>query len=614
MRRSLALSLVALVTLAMLAGLSRLPDWRLDLTEDKLYTLSPGTRHIIQNLKGPVTFEFYFSDQTTRDMPLLRDYARRVRALLEEYRRLSGGKIRLEVIDPQPFSEAEDQAVARGLRGAALALGSPPVYFGLAAVRGDKTAVIPFFDRERENWLEYDVSELLVQLDRDHRPRLAIYAEPDLLVRGGINPFNRQPQPPWVALESLRKFYDVTWLPRDFEQIPESTDLLMLIHPKGFKSRTLYAVDQYVVGGGRALIFVDPYAELDGPPAFVQPGRVKSSDLNPLFRAWGFEHTAKGFVGDDHYASRVTVGGRKPARHLGLLTLDREAMADDPTLAHLDKLVLSSAGALQKREGVDIAFTPLLHSSPQSMLIPAAALDYLFDPNLLMEAFKPGGKPFVLAARIDGQLKSAFPQPPQGVAVPHRTAGEKAAHLIVVGDTDLLANRLWAKIETGPDGNRTVVPFADNGLFLINAIDHLTGNPDLISIRGRGRYERPFTVVEAMRTKAQHQFQAKVEELQQKLQETEAKLAELEGGGKNEKLDAAKRQAIAQFQQERLKIRKELRRLQRRYNQEIKALGTRLKLINILGVPVLLTLLALVLEWWRRRADESRLTVPAKER
>ncbi|BCX82011.1 hypothetical protein MIT9_P1593 [Methylomarinovum caldicuralii] len=608
MRRPFALLLIALVTLTILAALARLPDWRLDLTEDKLYTLSPGTRHIIQHLKGPVTFEFYFSDRASRDMPLLRDYARRVRALLEEYRRLGDGRITLKVIDPQPFSEEEDQAVARGLRGAALAPGSPPVYFGLAAVRGDKTAVIPFFNRERENWLEYDVSELLVELDRDHRPRLAIYAEPDLLVRGGINPFNRQPQPPWVALESLSRFYDVTWLPRDFEQIPAGTELLLLIHPKGFPPKTLYAVDQYVVKGGRALIFVDPYAELDGPPAFVQPGRVKSSDLNPLFRAWGFEHTSKGFVGDDRYASRVTVGGGKPARHLGLLTLDKAAMADTPLLAHLDKLVLSSAGALRKLPDAKIAFTPLLHSSPESMLIPAAALDYLFDPNMLMEAFKPGGKPFVLAAQIDGRLKSAFQEAPEGVSGQPVKSGTTPAHLIVVGDTDLLANRLWARIETGPDGNRTVVPFADNGSFLINASDHLTGNPDLIGIRGRGRYERPFEVVERLRAKAQRQFQAKVEELQQKLQQTEAKLAQMKTDeGKNAPLDAARQQAIAQFQQERLKIRKELRRLQHQYNQEIESLGTRLKLINILGVPLALTVLVLLWGAWKRwRAKQAR--------
>jgi len=598
-RNRLTLLAIFLGALTALILIDRLPDWRLDLTEDKLYTLSDGTRRIVKGLPEPVTLEFYFSERATRDMPLLRDYARRVKALLEEYQRLGGGRIRLEVIDPEPFSEAEDRAVARGLRGAPLAPGGPPVYFGLAAVRGDKTAVIPFFDRGRENWLEYDVSELLVQVSRDHPPHLAIYAEPDLLVRGGINPFNRQPQPPWVALENLSRFYRVTWLTKGFDRVPEGTDLLILVHPKGFGKKTLYAVDQYLVGGGRALIFVDPYAELDGPPAFVQPGRVKASDLNPLFRAWGFEHTVKGFVGDDRYASRVTVAGRKPARHLGLLTLGQAAMADDPILAHLDKLVLSSAGALRKLDGADVGFTPLLRSSPQSMLIPTAALDYLFDPNLLLEAFKPGGRRFVLAARIDGRLKSAFSEAPEDGGS-HTARGDRDAHLIVVADTDLLANRLWAKLETGPDGSRTVVPFADNGGFLINAVDHLTGNPDLIAIRGRGRYERPFEVVAALRAKAEKQFQAKLEELQRKLQETEAKLAELQQAKEG---DAARRETLQRFQEERLRIRKELRRLQRRYNQEIESLGTRLKLINILGVPALLTLTVLLLG---RRTRRSR--------
>ncbi len=611
MRKRFPVWLILLITLMTALLISQLPDLRLDLTEEKLYTLSPGTLDILHRLPHPVTLEFYFSDETTRDMPLLRDYARRVRALLEEYQRASQGKIHLKTIDPDPFSEDEDQAVSRGIRAVRLAPGTPQIYFGLAALSGDKKTPIPFFNQEREVWLEYDISQLLVQLIRNHPPRLAIYAEPDLLVQGGINPYNQQPQPPWVALETLERFYDIQWLPKAFEQIPESTDLLVLIHPKALTKKSLYAIDQFVVSGGKALIFVDPYAELDGPPAFVQPGRDKHSDLNRLFRAWGFEQTERGFVGDERYASRVTVGNRS-ARHLGLLTLDREALSDDVIVANLDKLVLSSAGALRPLPDSKVQFHPLVQSSTDSMLIPAAALDYLFDPNMLYEAFKPGGQHFTLIARIEGQLSSAFgAEPPEGIdSERHLAQGNSPARLIVAADTDMLANRLWTRLEASPDGEHLVVPFADNGTFLINAIDNLSGHPDLIAIRGRGRFERPFTVVEEMRHKAQRQFQTKAKTLRQRLEETEKKLAELEtpSGQRQKTLTEEQQQALQSFQRERLKIRKELRQLQHQLNREIEQLGMRIKLIDILGIPLLLTLLVLAIRWWPRPRRHSQHT------
>ncbi|WP_022948957.1 Gldg family protein [Methylohalobius crimeensis] len=628
------LLLPALAILSAIGLIHSLPPIRLDLTENDLYTLSRGTRHILAQLEEPITLEFYFSNRATKDMPILRTYAQRVRELLQEYERLGKGRVTLQTIDPEPFSEAEDQAMARGLRGVRLVPGTPEVYFGVAAVTSeDETAVIPFFNQEREAYLEYDISELLVQVSRDHAPRLAVYAEPDLLVRGGINPFKHEPQDPWVAMEKIAQFYDVTWLPEDFQAIPKNSDLLVLIHPKALSEPALYAVDQFVVGGGNALLFVDPYAELDGPPAFVQPGRKKSSDLNRLFRAWGFEQIPAKFVGDDHYATSVRIAeGRPASRHLGVLTLDSTAFEDNVIAANLDKLMLSSAGAFRPLPETSIRFTPLIHSSEQSMLMPTVALDYLFDPAILYDAFKPSGQSFILAAQVEGRLSSAFPEgapnpdpavqiggnadldahsaPRRGAAsTPHLNQADDPSQVLVVGDSDFLANRLWTRVQTGPDGNRITTPFADNAAFLINAIDHLTGHPDLISIRGRGRYERPFERVERLRREAEKQLQAKLETLQQKLETTERKLARLESrknagatgrSGETGGLTPQQQETLNAFRQQRLQIRQELRRLQHRLNQEIEALGTRLKLINILLVPLLLTLAVLVLHVGRK--------------
>lgn len=577
-----------------------LPSIRIDLTESKLYTLSPGTHHLLTQLQEPVTLEFYFSDRTTKDMPVLRAYARRVRDLLQEYERTAPEGITLVDIDPEPFSKAEDQAVERGLRGVRPVPGAAEIYFGLAALTpSGKRAVIPFFNQEREAYLEYNVSELLAQVSRRSIPRLALYAELDLLVRGGINPWSREPQEPWETVEQIAGFYAVTWLDKGFQSIPQDTDLLVLIHPKGLSEQSLYAIDQFVLRGGKALIFVDPYAELDGPPRFAAPQRSKSSDLNHLFRAWGFEHSADRFVGDDRYATPVTLAqGRPPSRHLGVLSLDRSALSEEVTLASLDKLVLSSAGAIRPLAGAKLRFLPLIHSSDRSMEIPIAALDYLFDPAILYDAFKPSGQSFTLAARIEGRFASAFPNgPPAGSAWqrPHLSRAKAPSRLLVVGDSDLLADRLWVRIQTGPEGGRMVIPFTDNGSFLINAIDHLTGNPDLISIRGRGRHERRFERVEAMRRQAESRFQARLEQLRQQLNATERKLAELESA-RGDKTDRFRQhQTLEAFRQERLKVRQELRQLQYQLNREIETLGTRLKLANILLAPLLSTLLLLAI-------------------
>ncbi len=599
------LFLIAVITIiALFLSQWLLQGARLDLTEDKHYTLSQGTRNIVTSLKQPVILEFYFSNQSTRDMPLLRHYAQRVRELLQEYERIGNGKIRLRIIDPEPFSEQEDSAVERGLSPVRLAPGAPEVYFGLAALAGKgKSATIPFFNQERESYLEYDVSELLVQISRDHKPKIALYAEPELMVQGGINPFNRQPQQPWVIVEQIQRFYDVTWLAKDFKAISKDTELLLLIHPKSLEEPALYAIDQYLLRGGRGLFFVDPYAELDGPPAFVQPGRKKNSDLNPLFRAWGFEMVSGKFVGDNKYAMPVKVAEGRPAvRHLGLLGLDSSAFADVPILAHLDKLLLSSAGALTPLDNSPLHFFPLLFSSQDAMLIPTAALDYLFDPGILYDAFRADGKNHVLAARVEGKFSSAFAKPPApGNTVTHLSQGKKPAHLIVVADSDLLANRLWARIQKSPDGERMIVPVADNGPFVINAIDYLTGNPDLISIRSHANLTKPFEKVENLRRQAEKELREKVAQLQQQLQATEKKMAALEAAKQtpHQGLTSQQRRTMETFRQQRLQIRKDLRHLQHQLNEDIERLGNRLKLINILLLPLALTALLLLRRWWK---------------
>nr|BAL55723.1 ABC-2 type transport system permease protein [uncultured Gammaproteobacteria bacterium] len=582
----------ALASLLGAQATAALPNFHLDWTEGQLYTLSPATRQLLAKLNPPVRLEFYFSARAAKDLPAVRAYARRVFDLLKEY--AASGRIRLQRIEVEPFSEAEDRAAERGLKGVRLHPEVPEIYFGLVAESSGRRAAIPFFNQERERYLEYDISELIAQVSRDHPPRIALYAEPNLLLRGGINPWNQAPQPPWAAVEALARGASLTWLDKDFQTIPEDTELLVLIHPKALAEASLYAIDQFVLRGRPALIFVDPYAELDGPPRFVAPNVSKSSDLNRLFRAWGFEHRTDRFVADARYATLVTVAaGRPPSRHLGLLSLDREALSDEAILASLDKLVFSSAGALWPLNP-GIAFVPLARSSDQAMEMPTVALDYLFDPAILNEAFQAQGRPLTLAARIEGRFASAFAEgPPPGTASgSHLRQSQTLSRLIVVGDSDFLTDRLWVKAQTGPDGERELQALSDNGAFLLSAVDYLTGHPELIAIRGRGQYLRPLTRVEALRRQAETRFQAKLEALRAQLADAEHKLHD--------------RQDPAALQ-ERLRLRAELRQLMYQYNQEVETLGNRLKLIHLALAPLASTLLVWAAAFGLRALARRRL-------
>ncbi len=591
----LAVSL-SLLGAALLSPL--LPSFRLDLTEDKLYTLSPGTHKLLASLKEPIVLEFYFSDRASRELPAIRAYARQVYELLKEYQRASK-QIQLRRIEVEPFSTAEDQAQERGLSGVRLIPGAPEIYFGVAAISpAGRKAVIPFFTRERERYLEYDLTSLLVQVTRTHPPRIALYAEPDLLVRGGINPWNQAPQSPWTAIEQVAKFYPVTFLEKGFRTIPQDIDLLVLIHPKELFETSLYAIDQFVLQGHPALMFVDPYAELDGPPRFVASNRNKTSDLNRLFHAWGFACEADYFVADATYATPVTVAqGRAPAHHLGLLSLDQNAFGDEALLAGLKRLALSSAGAIRQLDckGTEVpcpSFIPLIQSSPQAMAMPKVALDYLFDPQILYEAFRPQGQRFILAARIEGRFPSAFASPPEGAGThPHLSLAQAPANLIVVGDSDLLADRLWAKSQTGENGERMLIPMSDNGAFLLSAIDYLTGHPELIAVRSRGLYLRPLTRVETLRRQAESRVHSKLAELETQLAATERKLKDLND---------------PKALKERLRLRAEIRELMYQFNREVEALGNRLKLIHLLLAPAALTLLAYIVAFALRARARRR--------
>jgi ABC-type uncharacterized transport system involved in gliding motility auxiliary subunit len=598
------LLLIALAFLAfnMLAGLT-LTNARVDLTEQKLYTISDGTKKILGGIDEPINLYFFYSDKTAKDLVVLRNYARRVEEMLKAYERTADGRIKLHIVDPEPFSEDEDKAAEFGLQAIPLEQGGDQVYFGLAGTNSvDETQIIPFFPLDQEEFLEYEISRLVQTLAKPERPVVGVLS--GLQLNGGFDMASRQPTPPWMVMEEVRQLFRIESLKGDIDQIPEQVSVLLLVHPKNLPQQTQYAIDQFVLRGGKLLAFVDPWSEADNGMAMPgEPGGDKSSDLDTLFKAWGLRMLPGKVLGDGANSMSVSMGQDKPpARHAAWLNLPRHSLdQSDVSTGGLENITLATAGILEPLEGAKTRFLPLIQSSEYAMPFDVQRFGMLADPEELIRELKPTGERYAVAARISGPVQSAFPNGIEG-----RKDGLKAAdnvNLIVVADTDMLSDRMWVQVQDF-FGQRVPQPWADNAGFAINALDNLAGSDALISVRSRGRFSRPFDVVEKLQRDAEVQFREREQELQQRLTDTEQKLASLQQNqdpAKALELTPEQQATLQQFVQEKLRIRKELREVRFQLNADIEDLGRTLKFINIALVPLVLTLGVLVLWLWRRR-------------
>ena len=604
MYSSAGLLVIALAFLAfnMLARVG-LSDWRLDLTEHKLYTLSAGSEKVLAEIEQPVELYFFYSDQASKDLPPLRNYAKRVEEMLKAYERVAAGKLKLHIIDPQPFSAEEDQAAELGLQAIPLNGAGDKLYFGLAGrVAGGAPQAIPVFALDQEEFLEYDLSRLLQSLAKPARPVIGVLS--GLPLNGGFDMQTRQPSPPWMVMEEIRQQFQIESLKAGIDQIPEKVSVLLLVHPKDLPEQSLYAIDQFVLRGGKLLAFVDPYSEVDsGLPLPGDEAASKTSDLPALFKAWGVQLLPDQVVSDGAYAMALSMGeGQRAVRHAAFLSLPRAALEqDDVSTAGLETLTLASAGILEPLAGAKSRFTPLLQSSVYAMPVDSKRLALLQNPEELIRELQPTGQRYAMAARISGPAETAFANGIEG-----RKDGLKSAdniNVILVADTDLLSDRMWVQVQDF-FGQRMPQPWADNASFTINALDNLSGSDALISVRSRGRFSRPFEVVDALQRSAETKFREQEAELQQRLAATEQQLASLQQSddpAQSPQLTQEQQATLQQFMAEKLRIRKELRDVRFQLNADIDALGRSLKLLNIALVPLLLTVGVLLLWFWRRR-------------
>lgn len=642
----LAIAVGLIVTVALI---SVLPGWRVDLTEDGLFSLSEGTENIVSNLSEPMEIMFFYSDSATEDSPQIRTYATRVQELLEEIVIASNGNLRLTMIDPEPFSEDEDLANQYGIQAVPVTQGGRGIYFGLVVRREESDLANPVFETmplvrpDQEQFLEYEFMKLISKVEDPDLTVIGLITGLD--IDGGYDPMAGQATPPWMIMDYVRQLYEVRRLGSNVTQIEEDVDILMLVHPRGFSDETLYAIDQHVMRGGQTIVFLDPSA--DSMVSRMAEGNLIpagiSSELPRLLESWGVEFDNSVVVADSDLALRVRMGqDSRPMPHLGMIGIKRDNVdGEDIITSRLETINLSTAGAIAPLPGASTRFEPLMQSSANSMLMARTLLEDADDPSVLFDEFVATPESYVIGARVSGTISSAFPdgrpQPPveeaeesddsadnpvqadeeatdeaaEEVAAedtepeeelpPHIGESQGAVNILFFADTDFLTDRMWVQVAQFL-GQRIPQPFANNGDLLINALDNMSGGADLVSIRGRGRYSRPFTRVLELQREADDRLRTEEAELLDRLAETEAQLAELntdENGQPIGQVTPEIQAEIDRFNEEMIETRRRLRDVQYQLTEDIERLGTNLKAINTALIPALLTILMLIAHFTR---------------
>lgn len=623
MRRISSSLIGVLAVLAILVGINvlaetRLGRVRLDLTQQKLYTLNDGTRTVLAGLKDPVTLRLYYSRALGGRVPVYGAYADRVREMLREYASVAAGKIRLEFFDPEPFSDTEDRALAYGLQGVPLDQGGEQVYFGLSASNLlDDERTIPFFQPERERFLEFDLTKLVYELSSPKRPVLGVLSslpldgDPRMMMMMRQNPGAGAP---WAAMLQLRQSFTVRNVQPDVQVIDPEIQVLLVAHAQKLPETALYAIDQFVMRGGRLMAMVDPHSEgqAAAPNPTGQPVTETSSELRRLFDAWGVDYDDKALVGDISGAWRVRANATDRVQavdYLAWFNIRDGINHEDPATADLSQVTVASSGYLRKKPGADISFTPLLSASAKAGPLALEQVKTFPDPGKILGAFKAEGGPYVIAARVRGVLKSAFAGPPDSANRPanfpaHIGQTTGPANLVLAADSDILADRFWVRMQEF-FGQQEATPFSDNGPFVANLLGTLAGGDALIGLRSRGAALRPFDLIDGMQRDAEARYRQTERELQAHLDETQKKLTALRTGrgeqGANAVISEQQRVAIDDLRKDVTATRVKLRNVQLELRREIIGLESRLRLLNIAAVPVLLTVVAVGLGIARRR-------------
>lgn len=602
-----------------------------DLTQEGLYSLSEGTKSVLGNLDSKVTLRFYFSKSQSADVPAIKLYGQRISDLLEEYQRQGEENIQVEFVDPLPDSEDEEWAQRYGLTPMKTPSGNQ-IFLGLAGTNQQGTEeVIPLFNLSRQETLEYDITKLVLSLGRPAKKKVAILSS--LPVQGEVDPEQQQfpgqmpSAQPWYFVSQLKQFAEVSFLETSVTVIPADIDVLMVIHPKKLSEMTQYAIDQFVMRGGNLFLAVDPYSQADvakSDPANEMMGMnsAKNSNLEKLLSEWGLT-LSDGVVGDRLLATKVNAGRGYAEDFLLFLSLqDLQGVEGLPTMNKenvitndLEMVLLPWAGKfkIDQKEGINVE--TLLSSTVKSKLYDSAA--YQFGggrPDDVIKKFVASGEQYPLAALLHGKFMSAFPNGKPGEAQEpvaaessventHLTQSSKESYIVAVADTDFLSDTYSVNVQN-IFGAQFATRINDNLTFVVNAIENLLGSQELISLRSRGKFMRPFTRVQEIERQAEMRWLEEEKQLQARLETANQRLAQLQRGGAGsggEMLTQEALDEIKKFREEKIETMRRLREVRRNLREDKQQLGTTLFLFNTFALPVVLVLVATAIHFRRRR-------------
>jgi len=602
------IGLVALLLILVAANflVSRVPA-RVDLTDGDIYTLSPGTRKILRELPSPVKVKLYISQGESVPVQL-RGFAQRVEDLAREFKHAAGDKIILERLDPKPDSDIADAADIDGIEPQQLFTGEQ-FYLGIAVSQLDRKQTIPTVSPQRERLLEYDLIRAIARVGKPERPKIGLMAGLPVLGER-FNPFTRQSSEPWVLANELKRDFDVKEVPLGAKEIDKDINVLLLIHPRDAQPQTEYALDQFVLRGGKLIAFVDPYAYFDQNPTMPGvPPEPSSSTLPTLFKAWGVNMDPGKVVSD------VVFGSGAGQRYTPtVLSLNRTAFSrDDVVTGQIETLLYAFGGAFEVKTPEGLRATELVRSSPNAMLVPNAEATKSGDEAT--KAFKPSGKSMPLALRLTGKFKTAFPdglkegdKPVPNTPQLRESASENS--LILVADVDLLADGAAVDVQD-VFGRKVVVPSNGNLAFAMGMVEQFAAGDDFISLRSRTGAFRPLTVVRELEAEAQKQYFGRIQALEDEVQKTTAKLQELQkaqGGpaGKSAQILTPEQQAeMERFRKTVAEARLQLKEVRKNLRQDAESLVFWTKVANIALMPLLVALVGLIVAFFAGRRRKA---------
>ncbi|MBV9998138.1 MAG: Gldg family protein [Verrucomicrobia bacterium] len=619
--------LIILLGINVLANLFKV---RSDITSNHLYTLSPGTKRILSKIDTPVEIRFYYSrDNAAMPVPL-RTYAQQVEDLLDEYQQAGRGKIKVTKLDPKPDSDAEDSANLDGIQGQNLGLGDK-VYLGIAVSCLDAKTALPFLSPDRENLLEYDLSRAIAGVINPKKAIIGVMSALPVTGRQSSPMMMLQRQAaerPYVFVTELKENFDVRDVPLTAAKIDDDISVLVVDYPKGISPQTEFAIDQYLLRGGKLIALLDPLSFIDAQTSGQNPmmgGGPTSASLDTLLKAWGLKFSADQVVLDPLFATQVQrdTGVLADAT---ILSVGADGLnKNDPLGAATNDLLVPFVGAFSGTPAEGLHEEVLVKTSPQAGLVSAMSAQ-MGGAEGARKEYKPGNQSLALAVRLTGRFKTAFPNGRPAASKTDEQSGAAAPSLsppppgetlkeakadsvvILVGDSDFAYDGIAGR--TQQLMNQTVfVPSNGNLNFIESAVEQLAGDANLIGIRSRASASRPFTVVNKMEAAAEQRYQSKIDELENNLSATREKLSDLQTGKQSDQktvLSPEQQAEIKKFQENEAKINRELKQVRKDLRQEIDSLQDFIKWIDIAAMPAVVTLAGLSLALWERRKRAAR--------